>query len=131
MQALLDAIRKHPADRASILIEHLGGAVSNSARAQGAFPIRSKTFGVLVAAQWNLHEKDPVCKKWVVSTCKRLDPREIGVTYSNYASADDVRAAESFSQQAMQRLVRLKRNLDPHHLLQRNHLSRFVQSLHL
>jgi FAD/FMN-containing dehydrogenase len=126
IETVFRALADHPSDRASVLIEHLGGAVLEGEKTS-AFPLREMSFGVLIAAQWRSQESDVKSKNWVAATYAAIDPIGQASTYMNYSDSADVRASGSFSDEATLRLRRLKSSCDPDNLLNRNHLARIME----
>ena len=74
IDTILLAFERAPTLQASILIEHLHGAISDTGIDTSAFPLRWALFGVLFSARWMNSSNDQEALHWVHSAVARLDP---------------------------------------------------------
>lgn len=121
IEAIVNAFQCAPEIRASILIEHLHGAFTDTGIDTAAFPLRWARFGVLFSARWPDLEADTVALNWIHESFNRLDPAGLSAAYSNYAADGDPRALSSFQTSSTERLHLLKQVYDPRNLFRRNH----------
>jgi FAD/FMN-containing dehydrogenase len=100
----------------SVLIEHLGGAVSQVGEAETAFPHRAAAYDVVIMPMWADPAESPQHTRWADDLWQKVRPFSTGGVYVNYLNnegEDRVRAAFGAN---YQRLTALKNEYDPANL---------------
>lgn len=97
-----------------ILLRRLGGAIADVDYAATAFRFRDARYMLTVAAGWDDGADDPHVD-WTRATWRRLRPWSSGGSYVNHLAADEGRdrVREAYGPATYDRLVALKRRMDP------------------
>lgn len=97
-----------------ILVRHVGGAIADVDADATAFRFRDATHMLTVAAGWDEGPDDPHVS-WTRSTWQRLHPWSAGGSYVNHLAGDEGndRVREAYGAKTWDRLVALKRRVDP------------------
>lgn len=118
---IVDRADEIPPPGTSIMLEHLGGAVSRVGEQETAFANRGANFNVSVLGSWLDPAADEQNIAWTRNFGDELKAYSTGGAYVNYmardASADNVRAAYEAN---FERLVAVKRKYDPDNFFSSN-----------
>lgn len=116
IDSLVAGYRAANSPYSSILIEHLGGAMSRVATDETAFPHRTAPYDVVIMPMWTAAAESEPHIRWADDLWQSIQPFATGGVYVNYLSnegEDRVKAAYGTS---YSRLVTLKNKYDPMNL---------------
>ncbi len=116
IDALVSGFEQAASPYSSVLIEHLGGAVSRIAPAATAFPHRDAAYDVVIMPMWVDSGESASHIAWADKMWEAVQPASTGGVYVNYLSnegAERVRMAYGMN---YERLSRLKQQYDPTNL---------------
>jgi FAD/FMN-containing dehydrogenase len=122
-EILIAGFERATSPYSSILIEHLGGALSRVAEAETAFPHRTAPYDVVIMPMWLDRAESDAHRRWAEDVWQAMQPFASGGVYVNYLSdegSERVRAAYGVN---YERLVSLKTAYD------RLNLFRFNQNI--
>lgn len=120
IDALVDGFRDAASPYTSVLIEHLGGAMSRVAPDATAFPHRQAPYDVVIMPMWTQEAESASHIRWADQLWHALQPFSSGGVYVNYLGTegpDRVRAAYGAN---FDRLQKLKNEYDPTNLFRCN-----------
>jgi FAD/FMN-containing dehydrogenase len=119
--ALAAAYASVPSPLTSVVIEHLGGAVSRVGESETAFSHRAAPYSLTAASLWQDASQTDKNVKWTRRLWETLQPVADGAVYSNYLGEDegDERVRSAYGSN-YQRLVALKKKYDPTNLFRMN-----------
>jgi FAD/FMN-containing dehydrogenase len=111
---LVDAAGSFTSPFNQILVRRMGGAVSDVAPDATAFRFRDARFMLTIASGWD-DGGDEGHVAWTRRTWERLRPWTSGGSYVNHLAADEgvERVREAYGSATWDRLVALKRRVDP------------------
>jgi FAD/FMN-containing dehydrogenase len=116
----LEAIGRPPSPQCEIFLAALGGATTRPDPGSAAYPHRDARFVMNVHGRWEDPADDARCIDWARDFSTAAAPFASGGVYVNFLTADEgdrVRAAYGTN---YDRLVRVKRQYDPHNLFRMN-----------
>lgn len=104
-----------------VIVRRLGGAIADVAPDATAFRFRDAAHLLTVAAGWEDGPDEPHVA-WTRRTWERMRPWSSGGSYVNHLAADEgrERVREAYGAETWDRLVALKRRVDPTNLLHLN-----------
>lgn len=104
-----------------ILVRRLGGAIGDIAPDATAFRFRDAAYMLTVASGWDDGPDEPHVA-WSRRTWERLQPWSCGGAYVNHLAADESRerVREAYGPATWDRLVALKRRVDPDNVFHLN-----------
>lgn len=104
-----------------VLVRRLGGAISDIAPEATAFRFRNAAYMLTVASGWDDGADEPHVS-WCRRTWERLQPWSCGGGYVNHLAADEgrERVREAYGPATWDRLVTLKRRVDPDNVFHLN-----------
>jgi FAD/FMN-containing dehydrogenase len=120
IDALVDGFADAGSPYSSILIEHLGGAVTRVGKDASAFSHRDAPFNCVIMPMWTEATETEKHVRWADSVWQGIQHASTGGVYVNYLGNepdDRVRAAYG---QSYPRLAELKRQYDPGNLFRFN-----------
>ena len=113
IDALLAADAHRPNPESLMVIRTLGGAISNTAAADSAYPHRSAQYNLSVDASWSDATLDSAAIGWARESWGAMAPFSTGGVYVNFAGLDDdVDRAAVFGSEVAQ-LDRIRQAYDP------------------
>lgn len=121
IEIMVEHYARVPAPLTHIVVEHMGGAVSRTARSATAYNYRDAQYNFLIVGIWNAAAEDTTQIGWVRDLWQALQPFSTGSMYVNYDSevgADQLQAA--FGAEHYARLVALKNTYDPTNMFRMN-----------
>lgn len=116
IDALVDGFEGAASPYSSVLIEHMGGAVSRVSEAEAAFPHRTAAYDVVIMPMWSDPAESPQHIQWADDLWQNVQPSSTGGVYVNYLSnegEDRIRTAYGAN---YERLAALKNEYDPANL---------------
>jgi FAD/FMN-containing dehydrogenase len=116
IDALVAGFESVASPYSSVLIEHLGGAMSRVGEAETAFPHRTAAYDVVIMPMWSDPAESTQHVLWADDLWQKVLPVSAGGVYVNYLSnegEDRVRAAYGAN---YERLTALKNEYDPANL---------------
>jgi FAD/FMN-containing dehydrogenase len=114
------AIAELPTEECEVFFGHVGGAMTRVAPDATAWPNRKPHFAVNVHTRWREARDDGRCIAWARSLYDRLTPHSMGSLYVNFIpEGDESRVTDAYGQN-YERLVAVKRRVDPHNLFRAN-----------
>jgi FAD/FMN-containing dehydrogenase len=116
IDALVSGFEGAASPYSSVLIEHLGGAVSRVGEAEAAFPHRTAAYDVVIMPMWSDPAESAQHIQWAHDLWQNVQPSSTGGVYVNYLSnegEDRIRAAYGAN---YERLAALKNEYDPANL---------------
>ena len=120
IDTLVDGYRGASSPYSSVLIEHLGGAVSRVPQEETVFPHRAAAYEIVIMPMWTTAAESESHIGWADDLWQAIQPFSTGGAYVNYLGnegEDRVRAAYGAN---FPRLVMLKNKYDPANLFCRN-----------
>ncbi len=104
-----------------VIVRRLGGAITDVSPDATAFRFRQAAHLLTVAAGWEEGSDDPHVA-WTRRTWERMRPWSCGGSYVNHLAADEgrERVREAYGPETWDRLVALKRRVDPTNVLHLN-----------
>lgn len=121
IDAIVAAYASVPSPLTSVVIEHLGGAVSRVGESETAFSNRGAPYSLTAASLWRDAGQSDKNIKWTRRLWEALQPEAEAAAYTNYLGQDEgderVRAAYGSN---YQRLAALKKKYDPTNLFRTN-----------
>jgi FAD/FMN-containing dehydrogenase len=104
-----------PSPLSTLDVWSLGGAIDDVDPRTSCFPMRNASHMIAIEANWKSPEDDEANKAWARAVFDELEPHSTGGIYLNFPGDRHERAdaAESVYGAAHDRLLRVKRNLDP------------------
>jgi FAD/FMN-containing dehydrogenase len=119
---MIAAYATAPSSLTSIVIEHLGGAVSRVGEGETAFSHRTRPYAATAASLWRDVTQSEPNITWTRRLWDAIRPSTSDAVYSNYLSDDEgelrVRAAYGSN---YERLVAVKNRYDPTNVFRMNH----------
>lgn len=117
--AAAGAERSSPFDQ--VLVRRLGGAIADVGSADTAFRFRDAAHLLTVASGWEDGPDEPHVE-WTRRTWERTRPWSCGGAYVNHLAADEGRdrVREAYGSETWDRLVALKRRVDPSNVFHLN-----------
>jgi FAD/FMN-containing dehydrogenase len=100
----------------SILIEHLGGAMSRVAAKETAFPHRRAAYDVVIMPMWSDGAESPKHTGWADDLWRAIQPFSTGGVYVNYLSNEGAERVCAAYGANYERLAALKEEYDPANL---------------
>lgn len=120
IDALVEGYGRVLSPYSSVLIEHLGGAVSRVAPDETAFPHRSAAFDVVIMPMWAEAAESEANVAWADTLWQAIQPYASQGVYVNYLSEEgDARTAAAYGAH-LPRLAALKARYDPLNLFRFN-----------
>jgi FAD/FMN-containing dehydrogenase len=105
----------------ALLIEQLGGAVSRVPAADTAYGQRDASFNLAVISRWPDPTPGDAHVDWARRSSEAMRPFTSGGVYLNYLSAEgEERVRAAYGPEKYNRLVALKRQVDPTNLFRMN-----------
>jgi hypothetical protein len=104
----------------SVLIEHLGGAMSRVAEGDTAFPHRSAPFDVVIMPMWSDPAESDMHMGWADALWGAMQPFSTGGVYVNYLGNECPTRVQAAYGGNYARLVELKTLYDPLNLFRCN-----------
>jgi hypothetical protein len=121
VQTLVDAFEAAPSIMTSMVIEHFHGAVCRVDPTATAFPFREPGYSLVLAGQWSDRADTEANLTWIRDTFTALEPYTAPRVYVNYLADDEsARVANAYGPN-FDRLVEIKRRVDPDNLFRLNH----------
>lgn len=120
IDAVLTAVASMPGRRCSITIEHLNGRRYPIAKCDAVFPLRSKSYNILISARWPEARDDGVFIGWVKEAAVGVERSGAQMAYSNYSFAQELPRQRLFGSEH-DRLLSIKRRYDGDNIFRRNH----------
>jgi len=120
IDALVEGFRHAASPFSSILIEHLGGAVSRVAPDATAFPHRHANYEAVIMPMWTEATGISRPHPWADELWTRLQPHATGGAYVSYLGDEGEERVRSAYGLNYARLATLKRQYDPHNLFRGN-----------
>lgn len=128
IDAIVDQASQLPAASSGLDIHHMGGAVSRTPEGGSMFPNRTAPYWVNAYAVWPDATDDAAGIGWARAVHDALRPAAAPGEYVNFLGAhetdpDEAAAAalRAYGPDTLDRLVTLKRRVDPDNLFRRNH----------
>jgi FAD/FMN-containing dehydrogenase len=122
--ASLEIIRKAigtlPTEECEVFFGHVGGALTRVATDGTAWPNRAEHFAVNVHTRWREARDDARCLAWARGLYEALAPHAMGSRYVNFIPEGDEAAVADAYGANYERLVGIKRRVDPHNLFRAN-----------
>ncbi len=126
--ALVDQAARLPAASSGLDIHHMGGAMTRVPEGGAVFPNRTAPFWVNAYAVWPDTTGDAAGIGWARAVHDALRPAAEPGEYVNFLGAHDTdpdgptaAALRAYGPDTLDRLVALKRRVDPGNLFRRNH----------
>lgn len=116
IDALVDGYRGATSPYSSVLVEHLGGAVSRVAREETAFPHRTASYDVVIMPMWTTAAESESHIRWADDLSRAIQPFSSGGVYVNYLSNEGEERVRAAYGANFPRLVTLKSKYDPTNL---------------
>jgi len=110
---LVAAYREANSPFSSILIEHLGGAMSRVAPDETAFPHRTAPYDVVIMPMWTEHADSQAHIRWADQLWQSIEPWATGGVYVNYLSNEGEDRVKTAYGNNYSRLQMLKNKYDP------------------
>jgi len=121
---LIERFGAVPSPTSAMIIEHIGGAVSQVGEDDTAFSHRQSPYNLLIVGIWPDAKDNDVHRHWVRETWDAMQPFSAGRVYVNYLgqTADEgaERIKEAYSVEKYERLLQLKKQYDPTNLFRLN-----------
>jgi FAD/FMN-containing dehydrogenase len=121
VETMVAAFQKAPSPMSNLVVEHFHGAVTRVAATDTAYPHREPGWNLLVVGEWLDPLDDEANIAWARESFGAMAPFMTDSAYVNYLADDEsdrVRAAYGVN---WDRLVELKRRVDPTNLFRLNH----------
>jgi FAD/FMN-containing dehydrogenase len=120
IEQLAAAAREMSSPFNQVLVRRMGGAIADVAPDATAFRFRDAAYMLTVAAGWEGDDDAHVA--WTRRTWERLQPWSCGGAYVNHLAADEGRdrVREAYGASTWDRLVDVKRRLDPDNVFHLN-----------
>jgi FAD/FMN-containing dehydrogenase len=119
---MIAAYATAPSSLTSIVVEHLGGAVSRVGEGETAFSHRTRPYSATAASLWRDVTQSEANVMWTRRLWDAIRPATSDAVYANYLSDDEgelrVRAAYGSN---YERLVAVKNRYDPTNVFRMNH----------
>jgi FAD/FMN-containing dehydrogenase len=122
IETLADRFAVCPSPMTLVVLEHVHGAATRVPVTATAFPHRRVGWNVLLLSQWRDRADSDVNIAWTRETFDLLAPVRAAASYVNY-QADDITAGEASEAiwgPNYDRLLRIKREYDPHNVFHLN-----------
>jgi FAD/FMN-containing dehydrogenase len=116
IDALLDGYRGAVSPYSSILIEHLGGAISRVPAEETAFPHRNAAYDVVIMPMWTAAEDSSSQIGWADDLWQSIQPFSSSGVYVNYLDNGDPERIQAAYGKNFSRLATLKAKYDPTNL---------------
>ncbi len=116
IDTLVDGYRDAMSPYSSVLIEHLGGAVSRVAQEETAFPHRTAPYDVVIMPMWTTAAESESHIRWADDLWRAIQPFSSGGVYVNYLSNEGEERVRAAYGANFPRLVTLKNKYDPTNL---------------
>lgn len=120
VDVLLDFAARLPSPQCEIFVAHLGGAMTRVAPDATAYPHRSTEYVMNVHGRWDDPALDEACIAWAREFSDAMAPHAAGSVYVNFLTEDEADRVESAYRGSLERLRRIKRELDPANLFRLN-----------
>jgi FAD/FMN-containing dehydrogenase len=121
VQTMVDAFDAAPSIMTGMVIEHFHGAVCRVDPTATAYPFREPGYNLVLAGQWSDPADTEANVAWVRDTFAALEPYTAPRVYVNYLADDEgARVADAYGPN-LDRLVEIKRRVDPDNLFRLNH----------
>jgi FAD/FMN-containing dehydrogenase len=121
---LIERFGAVPSPTSAMIIEHISGAVSQVGEDDTAFSHRQSPYNLLIVGIWPDAKDNDVHRHWVRETWDAMQPFSAGRVYVNYLgqTADEgaERIKEAYSVAKYERLLQLKKQVDPTNLFRLN-----------
>lgn len=123
---MLDTLVTHtaqlPSPQSSLLMMHLGGAISRVHEDAMAASHRNASYIVNIAASWLSAQETECCVNWARNFWQATLPHAMGGVYVNFLTADEgqERVKAAYGRAKYERLVALKNKYDPTNLFRLN-----------
>ncbi|MGX1774159.1 FAD-binding oxidoreductase [Nocardia brasiliensis] len=120
--SLVAAAEQHTSPMSQLLVRIAGGAIADTPAESAAFRFRTATALLTVAAVWPGATDDSAAhRNWTRATWEAIRPWSAGGGYVNHLGNEgEHRIREAYGEPAWQRLVRLKRAVDPDNVFHLN-----------
>ncbi|AFU00778.1 FAD-binding oxidoreductase [Nocardia brasiliensis] len=119
---LIAAAEQSTSPMSQLLVRIAGGAIADAPAESAAFRFRTATALLTVAAVWPGATEDSAAhRNWTRATWEAMRPWSAGGGYVNHLGNEgEHRVREAYGEPAWQRLVRLKRAVDPDNVFHLN-----------
>lgn len=128
IDAIVREAGRLPAPSSGLDIHHMGGAVTQAPEGGATFPNRTAPYWVNAYAVWSDARDDATGIAWARGVHAALRPAAAPGEYVNFLGAHDTdvdgpaaAALRAYGAETLDRLVALKRRVDPGNLFRRNH----------
>ncbi|WP_243366944.1 FAD-binding oxidoreductase [Fundidesulfovibrio soli] len=118
--ALLDAVKRLPADECELFVGHLGGRVNRISPEATAYTRRDVQFVVNMHTRWRDTAQDEACINWARGLFKALTPHALGSVYVNFMPSDELDRIRGAFGSNYEQLAEVKRRYDPMNLFRLN-----------
>ncbi len=116
IDALLDGFHRADSPYSSVLIEHLGGAVSRVGPEETAYPHRDAAYDVVIMPMWTEASHSHSQIGWADNLWRCIQPFSTGGVYVNYLANEGSERIEAAYGKNLSRLRMLKAKYDPTNL---------------
>ncbi len=116
IDTLVEGFRKVASPYSSVLIEHLGGAVSRVGKEETAFSHRDAPYDLVIMPMWSDPAESERHIRWADELWQAMQPFSSGGVYVNYLSNEGEERIKSAYGTNYERLVTLKSKYDPMNL---------------
>ena len=120
----VEAFKKSPSPRSSIVFEQLGGAVARAPAGDTAVNFRKAPFNMLIISMWDNAADDAANRDWARATFAAMAPHAADIAYVNYLGTEGEEGAErlraSYGPEKLARLAAIKAKYDPGNLFRFN-----------
>ena len=116
---LVELASELPTPGSELLINHLGGAVSDVPTTETAFPHRQIPFMCTPGLRWTDPSKDDALIDWLHRSSERISAHSVPGKYVNFITETDNEAAHAYVGN-LEKLVTVKRQYDPENVFASN-----------
>lgn len=120
IDALVEGFRAVASPYSSVLIEHLGGAMSRVGNDDTAFPHRDAAYDLVIMPMWSEAAESDQHIQWADELWQATQPSSSGGVYVNYLSNEGNERIKAAYGATYERLVALKNQYDPLNLFRFN-----------
>ena len=120
VELMTAAFQKAPSAMSNFILEHFHGAVTRVGPTETAYPHREPGYNLIVISQWLDPTEDDANLAWAQETFAALAPYMADASYVNYLGHDEADRVRSAYGPNWERLVQLKRRVDPDNFFRLN-----------
>lgn len=120
IETLIDNMHSVPSPYTSVVIEHLGGAISRLEPDATAYPHRDAGYSFNIFTRWADADEDDEQIAWTRDFFTAMSPHLSNGVYVNFLSDEDTDRVQAALGDNYDRLVELKRQYDPENLFRTN-----------